>query len=328
MHATILLRTAIDDGLAELTENPSVVVDYLRSLGERIIAPAISIGLIVIISLILLRLLRMVVYTTITRLLERSDSPPREVQLKATTLAHVVVSAGRMMIILIAGMMILSSLGLDIAPLIASAGIAGLAIGLGAQSLIKDLIAGFFILIEDQYAVGDVIRVGDAAGLVEFLSLRRTMLRSIDGSVIVIPNGEIRTVTNMTKGWSRAVLDIGVSYEADVDRALELLRELLDGIEEDPVIGDAIVAPADVTGVESLGPYQVTIRALIKTRPMEQWRVQRELRRRIKQAFEAEGITIHYPLAMAVLQDAPDGTAPATPLSQARKGGERGTSGR
>ncbi len=290
--------------ILEQFSQPERALAGLETVGERAAGPLVSVLLIVAVSFGLLRLLRSLVQGTIRRVMERPDQPPRELTLKARTLAHIVESIGRLLILVVAGMMVLSKLGFDIAPLIASAGVAGIAIGLGAQSLIKDFIGGFFILFEDQFGVGDVIAVGTHSGLVEQLTLRRTVLRAVDGSVIVIPNGDIRTVTNMTKGWSRAVLDVSVSYEEDVDRAIEVLHGLLDGIERDPVIGDAVIGPAEIPGVEVLGPYQVTIRALVKTKPMEQWRVQRELRRRIKRAFEEAGISIAYPQSVTLLRGA------------------------
>jgi moderate conductance mechanosensitive channel len=192
-------------------------------------------------------------------------------------------------------MMVLSNVGLDIGPLLASAGVAGLAIGFGAQSLIRDFISGFFILLEDQFGVGDVVTINDATGTVEQLSLRRTAMRTLDGTVVTIPNGEILQVWNLTKDWARAVLDIDISYDDDIDRAMDVIRNELEGIERDEQIGDVIIAPAEVLGVIALGAYQVTIRAWVKTKPMEQWGVQRELFKRLKQALDRNDITIPFP---------------------------------
>jgi small conductance mechanosensitive channel len=247
--------------------------------------------------------MRSLIRRTIPRLIERGNQPKREVMLKANTLAHVIESAGRLIVIVVAGMMILSNLGFNIAPLIASAGVVGIAIGLGAQSLIKDFINGFFILFEDQFAIRDTISVNGNSGLFEQLNLRRTGLRAFDGSFIIIPNGDIRTVTNKTKGWPRAMVDVDVSYEDDVDHAMTVLRNLIADLRDDPNIGGVIIAPPEITGIEALGPHQVTIRVLVKTLSAEQWRVQRELRLQIKHAFERQGLTIPYPHSVSVVRE-------------------------
>jgi moderate conductance mechanosensitive channel len=286
-----ILPNVTDDPVEAATEAASWFVD----IGSQMIAPAISIGVIIVMAFVALRLLKLAVNRAVQRIMERHDQPARELKLKADTLSNVIESAGRMVILLIATMMVLSNVGLDIGPLLASAGVAGLAIGFGAQSLIKDFISGFFILLEDQYGVGDVITVNDATGTVEHLSLRRTMLRGIDGTVITIPNGEILQVSNLTKDWARAVLDLDISYDDDIDRAIEVISEELEGIETDEEIGDVIIAPAEILGVIALGPYQVTIRAWVKTKPMEQWGVQRELFKRLKQTLDRNGITIPFP---------------------------------
>lgn len=313
LAASPSVATAVDT-VDKAVDNPDQAFQQFRDWASGAITPAISIIAIVLISFLLLRILRSIVRRTITRLIERGNQPTREVTLKANTLTYVIESAGRLVVIVVAGMMVLSNLGFNIAPLIASAGVAGIAIGLGAQSLIKDFINGFFILLEDQFSIGDVISVNGNGGLVEQLNLRRTGLRTLDGSFIVIPNGEIRTVTNKTKGWSRAMIDVDVSYDDDVDHAITVLQDLLDKFQQDPEFGSVVIAPAEITGVEALGPYQVTIRLLVKTLPAEQWRVQRELRRRIKLAFERAGITMPYPQSVTMVRPA-DGAAEAQAMA-------------
>jgi moderate conductance mechanosensitive channel len=284
------------------TEAASEAVSWMADFVDRAVGPIISIIVIVAISLVALRLLRSAVSRAVERVMERHDQPARELTLKANTLSNVIESFGRMLILLVATMMVLSNLGLDIGPLLASAGVAGIAIGFGAQSLIKDFISGFFILLEDQYAVGDVITVNGSSGLVEHLSLRRTALRALDGTVITIPNGEILQVSNLTKGWARAVLDIDISYDDDIDHAIQVITDELAGIENDEMLGDVIIGPAEVLGVQALGQYQVTIRAWLKTKPMEQWGVQRELTKRLKQALDRNGITIPYPHQVTIFR--------------------------
>jgi small conductance mechanosensitive channel len=290
-----LVPASIASQTGDVIDHTRAVWTSLSDFGRTTIGPIISVVVIVAIALVILRVMRTLIRGMIRRLVERNEKPNRELTLKINTLSSVVESGGRALVIVIAGMMILSNIGFNIAPLLASAGVVGIAIGLGAQSLIKDVIGGFLILFEDQYGVGDVISVNGYSGSVEHLSLRRTGLRGTDGSFTIIANGDVRAVQNLTKDWSRAVIDIDISHDDDIDQAVAALTEMLDGIEDDPELGGAILAPADILGVQAMGPYQVTLRVLIKTLPMEQWRVQRVLLRRIKQGFYRSSATIPYP---------------------------------
>ena len=192
-------------------------------------------------------------------------------------------------------LMLLSTFGVDITPLLASVGVAGLAVSLGAQSLIKDLIGGFLILAENQYAVGDTIQVGTVAGKVERITLRATYVRAIDGYLYVVPNGEVRIVANQTKEWSRALVDVGVAYEEDLDRALRVLGETAEAFAQDPDIGPQLLEPPQVLGPLSLGDWAITVRVMVKTQPGNHWGVARELRKRLLAACEREDITLPYP---------------------------------
>jgi moderate conductance mechanosensitive channel len=299
-----LLDSPIETLAEDTVEAATEAFTWMTGFTGQLIEIAIAIGVIVLLSVLALRLLKLAVNRVVTRIMERHDQPARELKLKADTLSNVIESLGRMIILLIATMMVLSNVGLDIGPLLASAGVAGLAIGFGAQSLIKDFISGFFILLEDQYGVGDVVTINGATGSVEQLSLRRTSMRGIDGTVITIPNGEILQVSNLTKDWARAVLDMDISYDDDIDHAIEVISRELEGIETDEQIGDVIIAPAEVLGVVALGAYQVTIRAWVKTKPMEQWGVQRELFKRLKQALDRNGITIPFPHQVTLVRSA------------------------
>ncbi len=268
--------------------------DWLLGAGRSVI----SIVLIIIISLVVLRLLRATVSRILSGVLSTSSEPTVVLEQRAETLARVVESTGRAMIFIIATMMILSNLGMNLAPLIASAGLAGIAIGLGAQSLVRDMLNGFFILFEDQYGVGDFITVGAESGFVETIDLRRTVLRSIGGTQIIIPNGEIRVLENQSKGWSRAVIDIQTAPMADDAQVVAVLTEVLKDIEHDPQIGQHILEPPMFLGVTAIAPTGVTFRILIKTVPLEQWGVERELRLRIREAFRLHDIPL--PVATAV----------------------------
>ncbi len=261
-----------------------------------------SLAFIAVVTLVALRLLEMSTRGLTRVVLQRDKETTREVAQKAKTLSQVVETTGRIVIFVVAALSVLSLVWRDLTPLLASAGVATLVIGLGAQNLIKDWLAGFFILLENQYSVDDVIKVGEHSGLVEKLELRRTVLRSLDGSVIVIPNGEVRAVTNLTKEWSRVVMDVGVSYEADVDRALAVLQEVGDDLLSDEKVGSLILDRPEVLGVEALGQYSVTLRMLVKTLPLQQWTVARTLRAQIKKRFDREGIEIPYPHQVAILK--------------------------
>jgi small conductance mechanosensitive channel len=223
---------------------------------------------------------------------------------RARTAASLIRTVGTTLVVIVAVMMAFREIGLDITPLIAGAGVAGLAIGFGAQSLIKDIIAGFFILLEDQFHVGDVIQAAGVSGQVEQMTLRMTIIRDLQGTVHFIPNGEIKVVSNLTKEWSRAVLEIGVSYEEDVDRVIALLSEIGRSLAEDESFGKLVLEPPQVLGVEALTDSQVTIRMLTKAVPFKQWEVARELRRRIKTRFDREGIRTPYPHRVIITRPA------------------------
>jgi len=197
-------------------------------------------------------------------------------------------------LVAIIGTMMLSEVGVDIAPIIASAGIIGIALGFGAQSLVKDFLSGVFMIVEDQYGVGDVIDVGEATGTVEAVTLRVTRLRDLNGTVWYVPNGEILRVGNMSQNWSRAVVDVSVAYTEDLGRVKRVLAEIAHDLRADDDWGDLIIEEPEVTGVEMLAATSVTLRVMVKTLPMEQWAVARELRQRVKARFDHEGIEIPY----------------------------------
>jgi small conductance mechanosensitive channel len=211
---------------------------------------------------------------------------------RATTLSFVLRSAASALVWTIAGAMILSELGVSLGPLIAGAGIAGVALGFGAQSLVKDFISGTFMLIEDQYGVGDIIDAGEATGTVEAVSLRTTRLRDVNGTVWHIPNGNILRVGNMSQQWARALLDVSLPTDTDVEHDLEVIKRVADGVWNDPDWRSAILEEPEVWGVERLGPEAVVLRLVVKTKPAEQFPVMRELRRRLLEAFAAEGIEL------------------------------------
>jgi moderate conductance mechanosensitive channel len=211
---------------------------------------------------------------------------------RAETIGAVVRSLIIITIWSIAVLTVLELLGINLAPLIAGAGIAGVALGFGAQSLVRDFLSGMFMLTEDQFGVGDVIDAGVATGTVEGVSLRTTRLRDVDGVVWHIPNGTIVRVGNKSQQWSRAVVDVPVTFQADAGVATDVIRDVAAGIWHEPDFSSVILAEPTVLGVESLDPGRVVIRVVVRTQPQQQWRVERELRSRIKAALDASGIAL------------------------------------
>jgi small conductance mechanosensitive channel len=216
---------------------------------------------------------------------------------RAKTMGDVLGSVFTGIIWTIAALVALGEIGIDLAPLIAGAGVLGVALGFGAQSLVRDFLSGFFMLAEDQYGVGDVIDVGSVvgsdhgvSGTVEGVSLRTTRIRDVEGIVWHVPNGEIKRVGNKSQQWSRALLDIEVAYDTDIPEATRVIKETADGMWHDDQWHESILAEPEVWGVEAIGASSVKIRLVVQTLPLEQWRVARELRARIKQAFDAAGI--------------------------------------
>lgn len=213
---------------------------------------------------------------------------------RGQTVAQLLRSVGRVLVIVVSVLLTLNVF-IEITPLLAGAGILGLAVSFGAQSLVKDVIAGFFILLENQFAVGDVISASGKGGVVERMTMRVVQLRDLDGVLHTIPNGSITVVSNLTRGWSRAVLEIGVAYEADLDRALAVFRDEAAKFSADPAWKHKLDGLVEVSGVEKLDDSGVVIRTLIRTVPGGQWDAAREFRRRLKNRLDTEGIEIPFP---------------------------------
>lgn len=226
---------------------------------------------------------------------EKDPIQALEAKKRAHTLGNILRHALLILLFFLAILMILGELGIQLGPLLATAGVGALAIGFGAQSLVRDVIGGFFIILENQYRIGDVIQVAGVSGMVESLSLRRTVLRDLEGRVHTIPNGEIKIVSNLSKEWSRAVLDVGVSYRENIDQVMETLSQIGEELSREEPFKSAILEPLQILGVEQFGESQVFIRMMIKTIPLKQWEVGRELRRRIKIRFDEKGIEIPFP---------------------------------
>lgn len=224
-------------------------------------------------------------------------SDPEEIR-RIDTLMRVL----RYLLTVVAGvvtaLIVLGQIGIAVAPILGAAGVAGIAIGFGAQSLVKDFFTGFFLLLENQIRTGDVVNVGGKSGLVEEVNLRFVRLRDYDGNVHFVPNSAITTVTNMSRGFAFAVMDIGVAYREDIDRVIALIREVGHALEHEPAMDGVILEPLEIAGVERLADSAVVVRCRFKVLALQQWAVRRETLRRIKLAFDEHGIEIPFPQLM------------------------------
>ena len=243
---------------------------------------------------------------------ERTAIQIERARRRAETLGTVLKSVASLVIFTIAGLMALSEFDVNLGPLIASAGIVGIALGFGAQSLVKDFLSGIFMLIEDQFGVGDIIDVGPAAGVVEAVSLRTTLLRDVHGTLWHVPNGEILRVGNKSQKWARAVLDIEVAYDTDIPHAMTVIKQVADGVWHDAPENATILEEPEIWGVENFGASAIAIRLAVKVEPGEQWAASREIRRRLKKAFDDDGIQIPFPQRTVWLHEAAEEPAPVT----------------
>jgi moderate conductance mechanosensitive channel len=256
----------------------------------------IKIAVVIAVAVVAYRVVKVLITRLIEREVDEEDPLVKRLrEQRARTLASLLGNVAAMAIVVVVVLTILDIVLDNIAPILASFGIIGLAFSFGAQSLVKDIISGTFMLIEGQFGIGDVVRVSDVSGMVEKITLRTTILRDVEGVVHIIPNGEITRVSNLTKSWSRAVLRIGVAYKEDVDHVIAVLRDLLREFQADPEWGGLLLDEPQVPGVEEFADSAVIIRVLAKTLPLKQWDVARELRRRIKKRFDQEGIEIPFP---------------------------------
>lgn len=269
--------------------SPAPITSWINEHGWRI---ALILLLLVAAIIAIGELAPRLVVRTLVR---RTGEPEEEVSKRGLTLSRVLVGTGQIAVIFLAAFMILSELEVDIAPILAGFGIVGIAIGFGAQSLVKDVLAGLFIILENQYRVGDVVRIADVAGLVEDINLRRTILRDLDGIVHIVPNGEIRVASNFTKEWSRVNLNITVGYGEDLDHVISVINRVGKELAADPKFAPVIIRAPEVLRIDNFGSSGIEIKILGETKPIHQWDVTGELRRRLKKAFDEEGIEIALP---------------------------------
>ena len=280
--------------------------DWLTGDGVRIAAiVAVAVALDYALHRMIPRALRL----TVERQMKGRDE--EEIQQRVDTLASVFTAGGRVIIVLVTLLTLMPLAGISIGPLLAGVGILGLAVGFGAQSLVKDIISGLFILLDDQYSKGDVVTVGGISGLVEDVGIRRTVLRDLDGIVHYIPNGEIAVASNFTQEYSRVNLNVGVSYSEDLDHVMRVIDRVGEEMAADPKWAPAIISPPKSLRVDNLGDSGIEIKVVGDTKPIKQWEVMGELRKRIKKAFDDEGIEIPYPHRVMVTRGAKATDIPA-----------------
>jgi small conductance mechanosensitive channel len=267
--------------------------DFIRHQAPRIVG-------VFIIAFILTRLLK-AVSRRLTRISKSQGLPSTMRAQQLRTLSSVIYSIGLFIIVFVAALQVLPLLGINMGPLLASAGIAGVAVGFGAQTLVHDFINGFFILVENQYDIGDIIKIAGVQGTVELMTLRRTVLRDADGTVHNVPSSQITVVSNLTRDWTQLALHVSVAYDTDSDLVIKSLQEVGAEFAADPAFADKIVAQPEVPGIEKVTGDEVDYLMLVKTRPGQQDSVRRELRRRIKSCFEKNKIQPGNPNRVFVL---------------------------
>jgi small conductance mechanosensitive channel len=267
---------------------PALLRDWREDAINFLRHDAPKIVFVLVIAYVLIRILRMIASKTADLHIRKLPSGLRVQQIR--TLTSVMTSVGVFVILFIAILEVLSLLGLNLGPMLASAGIAGLAIGFGAQTMVHDFINGFFILFENQYDLGDMVRIAGVKGTVEKMSLRQTVLRDEDGTVHIVPNSAIQIVSNTTRDWSQLPLRVVVAYSEPSDKIVKLLKEIGSEVRHDPEFSDDVVSDIDVPGIDRVGNGEAEYLILIKTRPNKQYRVSRELRRRIKACFEKNNV--------------------------------------
>lgn len=265
------------------------------------LAIAGRIALILVLVLAAIEATEFAIAQVFHRIEQRADRPRRAAQLR--TLSPLLIAVARTVLVVVAAMMLLSEVGVEVGPLLAGAGIVGLAVGFGAQTLVKDFLTGAFLVLEDTVSIGDFVRVGDTSGTVEQMTLRTIKLRGFDGTLHVYPYSEAQVLHNMTKDFSYYVFDLSVSYSTDIAKALELMAKTGEELRTDPAFRKEVLAPLEVFGVNELGDSAVVLRARVKTEAGMQWAVGREYLKRIKLAFDAAGVEIPFPHLKLVAPD-------------------------
>ncbi|KPK55475.1 MAG: mechanosensitive ion channel protein MscS [Thiotrichales bacterium SG8_50] len=265
---------------------------------ETLMFTTLRILLVLVIAWVALKVVRKTLQRFEAILVDKAKSGgemPGEASKRAETLARLLRQGVVIVVWVIALLVVLREIGVDVAPILASAGVIGLAVGFGAQNLVRDVISGFFLILENQVRVGDVAVVNGTGGLVEAINFRTLVLRDLSGTVHVFPNGSVNTLANLTREWSAYVFDIGVAYEEDMDRVMAIMREVGAQLRADPEFGPLLIDDVEVFGVDNFADSAVTIKGRLRTKPIKQWDVGREFRRRLKIAFDEAGVNIPFP---------------------------------
>ncbi len=273
--------------LLESTERPG-----LARAADVLLAKPLKIAIVVVLAWVVVRIVRRGIGRAVARIENDASSSSLRAASRARTLGQVLRSSASVIVWSLAAITVLGELGINLGPLIAGAGIAGIALGFGAQSLVKDFLTGLFMLIEDQYGVGDIVDLGEATGTVEAVSLRSTRLRSVEGTVWHVPNGQILRVGNKSQMWARALLDVGVANGTDLDEAQAVIKATADQLWGEAEWEGLVLEEPEVWGVERLGAEGIAIRLVVKTQPSEQFKVMRELRARLDRDLRAAGIEL------------------------------------
>ena len=290
--------------------------ELLQKLTQWFLTSGLRVLLIIVLTFIALRVAKFVSTRLLTFSLKTDDV---EFKKRVDTLSSIIQNILFIAITFVAAIIVLGELGVEIGPVLAAAGIVGLAVGFGAQNLVQDVISGFFILLEDQIRVGDVVQIGDKGGVVEKVTLRTVILRDLSGNVHFIRNGQIQVVTNMTKEYGRYVFDIGVAYKEDVDHVIEVVKRVDEEMRNHPDFKDDILEPIEILGLDQFAESAVIVKARIKTRPIKQWGVGREFNRLLKKRFDEEGIEIPFPHVTLYIGQDKQGNLPPLNVSLSRE---------
>ena len=295
----------------------------IQALIEKVSQWLIEHGLNILFILILMFVLIKIAHAATERFYRRYKKGKREAddefRKKADTLSSITASVLTIIIIIIAAITLMGELDIPIGPVLASAGIVGVALGFGAQHMVKDVISSFFILLDDQIRVGDVVQIAGKGSLVENINLRMTILRDLAGNVHYVRNGEIDVVTNMTKEYSRYVFDVGVAYREDVDEVIEVIKQVDEDLRNDPQFKDDILEPVEILGLDQFADSAIIIKARTKTKPIKQWAVGREFNKRLKQLFDEKDIEIPFPYITLYMGQDKQGQSPHLNLNMQKK---------
>lgn len=276
-----------------------IIADYLRRVSwESILTTTLHIALVLLVGWVAMAVIGFAIARLEDRLLRGTQAPgepPSEAAKRVETLVRLVRQAAMIVLWMSILLVVLNEIGIEIGPILASVGVLGLAVGFGAQNLVRDVISGFFFILENQVRVGDVAIINGTGGAVEQINFRTIVLRDLAGTVHVFPNGTVNTLANMTRDWSAYVFDIGVAYKQDTDQVIDLLRKVADDMRKDDKFGLLILDEVEIFGVDQLADSAVVIKGRIKTLPVKQWEVGREYLRRVKRAFDEHGIEIPFP---------------------------------